>query len=165
MDGIRFQVVPDRFILRTKQEIYDNVIRDLMLGTFGLLSHTPLKMLGINRSMHYRLKSREILDNVGDGLAPKESWSGIIEHPGMSSLSMVSEKHDFDHVSEILTVKIEPSQVVKDGLWIDVNDHYEIKEGQDSSGSDLLLQTLDERWQDSYNHSKDIIDKLLERLL
>jgi len=46
---LRLHVVEDRFHASTTQVAYFETLRDLVLGVFGILSHIPLKALGINR--------------------------------------------------------------------------------------------------------------------
>lgn len=165
LDGIKLRILPDRFSITTEQEKYDTVIRDLLLGAFSILSHTPMSMMGINRSMHYRLESTEAWHEAGHKLAPKGLWEGILEKPGMLGLSMQGEMPEHDKVREVLNVKIEPFKEAGPCLRFEVNDHYETKEKEDANGSEVLMSILNNRWEDSYQHSKSVVEKLLEQLL
>ena len=68
---MRIEVTDERFIVKTSQEPYDVVIRDLVLGTFDLLRYTPIMQMGINREMHFQLSSEKNWHKAGHLLAPK----------------------------------------------------------------------------------------------
>ena len=53
------QVTLDRFQAMTKPNTPGDVLRDLVLGTFSILEHTPLNALGMNRQMHFSMGSRK----------------------------------------------------------------------------------------------------------
>jgi len=78
-DWGRLEVTRDRFVLSTKQDPYYEILRDLVIGTFRLLRHTPIKMVGINTEMHFRMRSIKEWHDFGHLLAPKEIWKGILE--------------------------------------------------------------------------------------
>lgn len=47
-DWLSLEVTQDRFSASTSHEQYVEPLQDLVIGTFILLSHTPLRMLGIH---------------------------------------------------------------------------------------------------------------------
>src|SRR3954463_8544753 len=55
LEWAQLQVTPQRFGLEasTTQQYSPELLRDLTLGTFRLLSHTPVKMMGLNRLFHF----------------------------------------------------------------------------------------------------------------
>jgi hypothetical protein len=66
------QVTLDRFQAMTKPNTPGDVLRDLVLGAFTVLEHTPMKALGMNRQMHFSMGSEEAWHRLGDKLAPKD---------------------------------------------------------------------------------------------
>src|SRR5437773_8559920 len=50
---VTLRVEPQRFILVTVQDSHAEAVRDLTIGTFKLLRHTPIRQLGINIERHY----------------------------------------------------------------------------------------------------------------
>jgi len=52
------QVTPDLFQVTTDGGQIEDVLRDLTVGTFRVLRHTPISMVGINRDGHRRIACR-----------------------------------------------------------------------------------------------------------
>ena len=48
LDWMRLQVIQEQFVVETTQEPYYEILRDLVVGAFSFLNHTPVTMLGIN---------------------------------------------------------------------------------------------------------------------
>lgn len=78
-DWLQIHVFRDRFQARTFQEPYYEALRDLVIGVFSYLNHTPIRIMGINRLFHFRLESEEVWHKVGDRLAPKQDWVELLE--------------------------------------------------------------------------------------
>ncbi len=82
-------VTLDRFQLSTQHVPFYPVIRDLAIGIFRLLRHTPLTKLGINSEEHYQLKDSAEWHRFGHLVAPKEGiWDTLLLQPGMRSLTI-----------------------------------------------------------------------------
>ncbi len=160
---MRMEVTGERFIVRTSQEPYDVVIRDLILGTFDLLRYTPIKQMGINREMHFQLNSEESWHKAGHLLTPKAIWDGILNEPGMLSVQMRESKRQ-DDLKGNINVKVEPSKSVHPGLFISVNNHIETEKQLTTEGSVELMAILNKHWERIYKRSEEIMDSLLERL-
>lgn len=163
LDWLRIEVTRGRFIVATAMEPYDEIIRDLVLGTFKLLSHTPIRMMGINRQMHFEMSSEEQWHAVGHKLAPKEIWDGILEKPGTRSLTM-EESQRSDGLYGYIRVTVEPSTKIHPGIFIKINDHFEVGDTK-AIGNKEIVSILEKNWSKSYTKSASIIFTLLERLL
>lgn len=165
LEWMRLEVTRERLMVETTQESYYEVIRDLILGMFSLLSHTPLKKMGINTNMHFLIENEEQWHNIGHRLAPKDLWKDILQSPGMGSLTMI-ESTRRDGLKGSISVKIEPSvKVLPWGVFINVNDHIEAKDADAIIGSDEIMNILRSSWKDCHERAKNIIYTLLERLL
>lgn len=164
LDWLTVEVLRERFVMQTSQETYDETLRDLVLGTFSILRHTPITKMGINRSAHFLIESEEKWHNAGHKLAPKELWNGILEKPGMLSLTM-EESPRKDGLKGFVRVRVEPSGSVQPwGLFIEVNDHIVFSDTKKDVGSDEMLDILKSKWKDSINRAEDIIYTLYERV-
>jgi len=97
-------------------------IRDLVVGTLKALPHTPLGALGINRDVHFAIRSAEGWHAIGDTLAPKEPWAATLALPGMRSLTMWAVRND--RYGGRVQAKVEPSSVVPQSVYVQHNDHY-----------------------------------------
>jgi hypothetical protein len=160
LDWLHLQVTDERFIATTSQSSFYEPLRDLVLGTFRLLRHTPIRIMGLNRDCHFRMPSEEAWHAFGHRLAPKEPWVGILKEPGMRSLTMEGVRPD--HLKGYVRVRVEPSVRVHPGVFINVNDHYEAKDAATVRGCDEIIDILDREWQNSLARSAEITSLLLE---
>src|SRR5258708_5927832 len=119
------QVTDDKFTAISKATTNAALLRDLVLGTFYILEHTPVRAMGINRQMHFSVASEQLWHQVGDALVPKEAWNAVMQgRPGMKSLAIFTEKGGPQ--GGTLTVKVEPSLKVKFGVYFETNEHREV---------------------------------------
>ena len=80
-DWLYLQVTTDRFTADTGQAPHVRV-RDLVVRVFKEhLHHTPLRALGINRNVHFRVGSLAERDRIGTALAPTRAgnWGGAVQ--------------------------------------------------------------------------------------
>lgn len=160
LEWMRLQVTRDRFDLSTSQEPFFEVIRDLVIGSFQLLEHTPVKALGINYQAHFKMESEEKWHALGHRLAPKESWNKILKNPGMQRVAIKGERPD-GFKGNIL-VNVEPSSKIKHGVYFAVNDHYEVDTGEGETGLKSLIEIIKQNWADSIERSTSIPMVVLE---
>lgn len=159
-DWMQIQVLRDRFLVKTSQEPYYEVLRDLVVGTFGLLNHTPVKMMGINRDFHFRLESEKAWHTLGDYLAPKNEWNGLLNMPGLRGLSMQGKRPD-KFTGHIL-VRVDPLPEPNFGVHVQVNDHYELEPGpREPTTAKELMSILSSNWEQSMQRSLEIAPKIV----
>lgn len=159
LEWLQLHVVRDRFQATTIQSPYFEPLRDLVVGIFSLLNHTPLAALGINHEFHFRLDSEQQWHDLGDRLAPKHDW-GLLKTPGMRSLVIEGQRDDgFDgHV----LVKVEPSRRFEHSIYVEVNDHYELRAPTAKhGGAEKLIEVLTSQWARSMQRSIDLGQKLV----
>ena len=161
LEWLALQVTREQCALTTTQEPYYVVMRDLIVGTFNLLQHTPLHKLGINIDMHFRMDSEASWHAFGHRLAPKDLWQDTLKNPGMRSLTMEGQRPDA--FRGYIRVQVEPSIKIHPGVYVRVNDHYEIETLQPGTGSDAMLDIFQRAWGESLPRSNHIISTLLER--
>lgn len=153
----RVHVETGRFIVNASNKASYGLISDLVFGTFSILDHTPITAMGLNRTMHFKMDSREKWHAFGHMVAPKEVWSQIMAKPGLRSLTMEDPRETPEGV---LRVQIEPSVRIDPGVFIDVNNHYKL---ENKSVQDML-EILRNSWKDVLNKAEDIADSLLKRV-
>jgi len=161
-----------RFIITTKQEPYIRVF-DLVMKTFGeILIHTPLGMLGINREVHYALPDAATRNEIGKKLAPREPWGewgkqiqegdGVLSrNGGLRSLTMEDRNLD-DRNNGYIRALIEPSEIVKFGIFVRVNDHYQLNEPDKVVGCNEIIDILNNNFEESLKRSDWIINQIME---
>jgi hypothetical protein len=151
------QVTPERFTIGSRPSADPAPLGDLVQGTFFILEHTPVGAMGLNRQLHYPLGSEEDWHNVGDKLAPKDGWNGVLEgRPGMLSLVITTNKQS--PIGAKFTVRVEPSALVKHGVFFETNEHYEGPKPEPLKG---LMQILSERWEDVPIYASKVVSHIL----
>jgi hypothetical protein len=152
-------VVPGRFQAATADGSRTETLRDLVGGVFELLEHTPVKAMGINRMMHFKLDTEEAWHGVGDRLAPKDFWKPIFTNrPGLRRLDMQGQREGSS--AETVHVITEPSaRVTPYGLFIQVNEHFDINPDKDSVS--VLVQQLRQHWEQSQRFALDVARQVL----
>ena len=148
------QALNNRFMISTAQPpLYDS-LRDLAIGTFRILRHTPLAKLGLNREVHFQLDSEEVWHAIEQKLAPKEHWQPILKNPGMRALMIEGMRPD--GLAGAVNVRVEPSNRIENGLFVEINDHFEVDDTLARSAS-AILSIAEEQWPESQRRADEII--------
>lgn len=144
-DWFKIQVTTDRFTIATADPTKYLPLRDLILGTFTLLEHSPLRALGLNTEQNLEFSSEESWHNFGHHFAPKETWNKLLERPGMAGLSIQGKRTD--SLAEYVLVKIEPSKILKTAVMITINHHFKLSENEAIvAGATRLFEILASEW-------------------
>lgn len=159
-DWLRLQVTDEQFSVFTTQSAFYEPLRDLVMGTFRLLCHTPIRMMGLNWDFHFRMPSEEAWHTFGHRVAPKEPWAEALKEPGMRSLTMEGKRPD--SFNGYIRVRVEPSVRVHPGVFININDHYEVRSSEPLRGCDEVIDILDREWRRSLDRSSEMASLLLE---
>ncbi len=156
VDSFDIQVTEDRFMAATSDAAFYDPLRDLVLGTFSILKHTPLHQMGLNWSVHLQASTEDKWNQIGDTLAPKAFWEPLLEKPGMLSLSIRSIRPD--NYKGQINVKVEPSTRIKTGVFVDINDHFESESTNPGDVWPVCLEILDSQWQPSRSRATKIVE-------
>jgi hypothetical protein len=169
---LRLQVEPNRFVAETREPPFV-WLHDLVVRTFKeALIHTPIYKLGINRIVHFSVGDEKTRNEIGKKLAPQKAWgewatciSGNKEkgHGGMISLVMQETDLD-DREIGYINAKVEPSLLIKDnaGIFIEVNDHYEIPKDDSLVGATKIINILEKQFDSSIRRSEWIIHQIMD---
>lgn len=150
---VNLTVEHDRFIAIPGDESTFSSSRDLVVGVFRLLEHTPIKQLGLNREIRFKMDSEEEWHRVGHSLAPKDLWNKYLVKPGMRSISVVAERSD-DHAGMInVTVKPILGLGVRDLVEVAVNSHFEL--GDNANGLHAV-RIIEDKWDSSLVAASEI---------
>lgn len=153
------QVTNERFFVGSARVPAPEMLVEFVVGTFTLLQHTPVRMLGMNRDAHQRLQSEDVWHSVGKLLVPDANWP-TLKRPGMRSVMVQGERED-DYQGAVY-VRVEPSGQIHPGLYINVNDHYDFGETDEPKGTSEALRVLDENWTASRLKGDEIIEQVLD---
>jgi hypothetical protein len=152
------QVTNDRFAASSKANTSSPPLRDLVIGTFFVLEHTPVTAIGLNREMHIPTESEEQWHRLGDRLVPKEGWQGILEgRIGMLSLDVTTDKTGQPGAK--VNVKVQPSVRVKFGAYFLINEHYPAPEEKPLAGA---MSVLRDRWEGAQLYAAQIASHILD---
>jgi hypothetical protein len=162
-------VQTDRFQISTATAPLIRVA-DLCGRIFGdILPHTPINQLGINRTVHFSVGSADERDRIGELIAPKAPWGEWGEgfsskenatRGGLQSMTMINKKTS-DREAGWIQARIEPSQSIgkgESGIFVEINDHYQIKETADAL---ILMRILQDRFDASIGTADEIIDQIM----
>ena len=160
------QVTDDRFSLETSDPTKYKPLQDLVLGTFKVLEHTPIRAFGLNYHQHFVLDSEDEQRRFLTCFAPGDPWERVLQNPGMQSLTMQGKRSncDADHIQ----VKIEPSRKVETGVFgvfIHVNEHYQVPEDDNLGQSDRMaffLSTVQSVWDEFHSYCKELAGQLFD---
>ena len=169
-EWLNLNVLLERFSVETVQAP-DVRIRDLVVRTFREhLNHTPLKAVGINRSVHFNLKSLADRDRIGRKLAPIEPWGAWAEelgldgtHGGMTALTMSQIDPDGRPKGGRINVTVEPSTQIgegRTGVFVNVNDHYQFDADQPEA-TESVIQVVENQFDVSVKRSNKLIDHIM----
>lgn len=137
-------------------------LSDLVTGIFTYLEFTPLRLMGLNRRMHFRVDSEMRYHELGDMWAPKEAWKDLLIGdrpgglPGLRSLTMEGKREDCR--AQYLRVKVEPSIHVTPGIYFETNEHYQLNAEAEPLDP---FEVLSEDWKDALDYTNRIARHLL----
>lgn len=129
-------------------------IRDLGIGMFELLDHTPLRSLGVTYHWHLALEP-EHWDALATRLAPPEPVAALIDDARLETLEYVATRGEGE-----LTLGVEPSHREGFTAWIYVEDERDLEEGPDSAAR--AVQLLDKEWDEMRSNADRIMTGLVE---
>lgn len=169
-DWLTLQVTPDRFSAETEQSPCVR-LSDLVTRVFKeYLPHTPAMRLGINRSVHFKVKSIDERIRIGRILAPVQPWGQWGERieqgsepGGLRSLTMTQVAPGERAGTDRINVTVEPSARIAEGrlgIYVNVNDHFEI-DATEPRSAERLMELLDRKFDASLKHSEAIIDEIM----
>jgi hypothetical protein len=117
------EVTLDRFKISTDQMAYFELLRDLAVGIFQLLGHTPVRALGINFSAHFKIHNKKDKNSFLKKIYPMGFWDGILENPSFEKIILKDSSNSKSHLKRVV---IEPSNKIDSGLSIECNNHTDL---------------------------------------
>jgi hypothetical protein len=117
--------------------------------------------MGINRDFHYGLESQKAWHRVGDRLAPKQEWAEVLTEPGLINLMIQGERPD--NLEGYLQVRVQPSTRVDLGVYVHVNDHYQLPSPSTTpTGAPGIIDILTENWNESLRRGSEIAQRIAD---
>lgn len=164
IDWAAFQVTAERFTVTTSDESYDDPLKDLVVGVFKILGETPVRALGVNYCVHFEVEDQNTWHTIGHKIVPKSPvWESVLKNPGTKSVT-VQGVHS-DGAKGYIQVRLEPSNVYKNGIYVDVNQHFQLGENISDMVSGFDAHTLlQAKWNDCVANGKKMVETLISSL-
>lgn len=148
VDPLAIDITRDRFQIETTDETAVERLRDVVIGVFRRLSHTPVASFGINRNTHYEMPTQTKWHALGHRLVPKEPWEPILSAPGTRSLTVEGVRPD--EYKGWIRVQFEPSvRIAQNGVYVAVNDHIQLDVGSGPTPASDAIDILGIVWDDA----------------
>jgi len=165
------QVLENQFSLTSKDAL-SPAIKDLAVGIFQLLSHTPVAAVGLNFMAHFKISSEDEYHKLGDKLAPKDLWNKLYPE-GSAGLAELSIRIQSTPRGELLKTKdekrisLQPSNKFKLGVLLSYNDHHDVTvaDEQDIRPAELVVSIIEKQWDAAWEDSSRVFDGLLSMAL
>jgi hypothetical protein len=157
VDWASINVTKERFIASTTRVGHIEPLRDLVVGTLELLTHTPTNALGINHDFWLDFADRSSFDAFGWALVPPANWP-VLQRPGMVRTNVQGERKDGRE--GYLRIQVEP---VLDGQFrvhVGVNDHYQVGSQPASSMTPTIVGIINARWFESISEADEIVEHM-----
>lgn len=156
----KLEVTRERAAFSTNQPQHYEILRDLVIAVFKILRHTPLTRFGINWIYHFKMPDEESWHKVGHKLTPKEPWKDALEKPGMRNVTMQGARSD--DLKGSVNVTVQPSVKVRPGLYINVNDDFELNTEIPENSAEQLVKIISGHFEESHRRSKTISERILQ---
>lgn len=146
---------PPRFEAVCIEGGYEAPLRDLVVGIFALLEHTPFEKMGLNYFAHHALEREEQWEWIERRLFVRSPFDGVLAESHLRSL-VLDGRHE-EAPGARIQIKVEPSIRVRPGLFVATNEHY------DETGVEAghrLMDVLNRRWETSLSYARRVASHL-----
>lgn len=165
----RVQVEADRFSVDSIEAPWIDLC-DFVGRIFGEhLPHTPINVFGINRSVHFKVGSEAIRNEIGKLLAPTEPWGEwgqelaalpSDQRGGCTNITMVQPKFQSGQRTGHIQVQVQPSNRIRggSGIFVWVNDQFQFEPLEKTLGCKAAISCLTTEFENSIKNSESKIE-------
>lgn len=154
------QVTTDRFLLRSGATPSFRLMRDLAIGTFTLLSETPVSAVGFNRESAFTMESPDAWNGLGWAITPQEHWADVMERPGLRSVTVEDTRQEGRPGYRRVT--LQPVDGLLNGVSIAVNDHYQLSTETSMAKASEAVEVFQQDWDDSFSNAEKLIEHAIQ---
>lgn len=167
------QVLEDRFSL-TSKAVLSPAFKDLAIGIFQLVPHTPVIAVGLNFLGHFKLPNVDDYYRLGDVLAPKDIWETL--YPSESNSAGLMEinikiqpapRGEQPKTKDEKHIKVQSSQKIKFGVLLSYNDHHDVGTADEDNlrPAEKVAAVIDKEWEHSWKDAVRVFDDVLTMAL
>ncbi len=167
-EWFRLQVVQDNLQILSKATL-SPAVRDLAVGIFTLLPHTPMTAVGLNFLSHWNIIKDVDIHKIGDVYAPKRIWRTLLPdlEPGTNDVTI---KYEHNKRGEARTsrdeikVTLQPSTQVPHGIFLSMGSHYQDFSGADSKhgNAGMASEIVEKQWEPAWSTAMDTFKKIID---
>lgn len=165
------QVLENQFSLTSKDAL-SPAFKDLAVGIFQLVPHTPVTAVGLNFLAHFKLASEDEYHRVGDVLAPKDIWKYLYpdESHGLADLTIRVQyvtRGEPVRTKDEKRISVQPSSQIKFGVFLSYNDHHDVSSGDVDTRrpAEQVATIIDNEWESSWKDAMRVFDGVLTMAL
>jgi len=159
---LQLQVLRERFTATVDTPDDSLLLRDLVVGAFRFLEHTPVTAVGLNRQIQFQVKDLAEWHHVGHVLAPKKIWRHYLKDPGLGGLSIKAPR--LDKLKGEINVQVNPAppQPKPHVVETSVNSHFDVREmGTAGAVAKLIL----DQWEHCMEFAAKLVGGVIEEAI
>lgn len=163
LEWCEFDIINDRFEIKSTQQHMFGVMKDLIISIFNILKETPVRAYGINHILYYTIPDNERYYELGNRLGSLTNWHGLLEDPRLYSFDIGEVKRQ-DGKKGTYRVRLGPTDIplpAPYGIMIAINDHYELTE---INSAKEFVTSIADSFDSSTQRSKNLPEKLWQKL-
>lgn len=166
------QIDEDKFQASCKG-VLTPALRDLVLGIFELVPHTPISALGQNFDTLFKFFDEAAYHRVGDVLAPKSIWRKLYPDEdraiGLGNLTIMIQDGTRSDLRSANSRNITVQRVVAKfpAIRFAYNDHHDLvaTPRDDCTPAEHAAEILRTTWEDAWHESGRIFEQAIELAL
>lgn len=162
LTGLRFrtfalEAARDRIqVIATEELETPLLLADVVVNVFTLLSHTPVRAMGLNHLTHRPVEAERV-ERLWARFAPSDAAQQLMPGTEVESVQWSADRPD-DHAG-LLRASVAPSRVLTgSGIFLSLNDHFDL--GENGSGANAAELLADE-WQASLQRADTLFESIL----
>jgi hypothetical protein len=147
--GFSLEATRDRIQVSATQELETPLLlADVVGNVFSLLSHTPVRAVGLNHIAHVPIE-RDDLDALLSAYGPPERVQGVLGSAAVETVRWAAPRPD--ERQGVLRLTVEPSVLLSSGIFLSLNDHVDL--GEEGTGADVA-ELLAGDWPESLQRAE-----------
>lgn len=171
-DWFTIQVLENKLTLSSKG-VLTPALKDLAVGIFQLLPHTPVVAMGMNFIGQFKLNDIHEQCLVGDVFAPKAIWNSLYPEDHFAGLENMTiriqhgSREDGTDSKDEKRILIQRSANFKFGIGLSLNDHHDLIDGYEDnfSPAERVVDIVVSQWESVWAEAERIFDQILSNSL